>query len=221
MSEDNNDKNVEEEITIEQIESLGILPKTSKKLYEKIWDYYFNWKKEENRLEDTEDNLIAFFKAQYWCVTTKISRLLIIKRVLLDRKGVKLVIPKLNIILSNEFKDYKPFKAGAFTKEQFLEILNWAEENSQILAYKVLVILGITGGLRIGELWGLNWTKQKIKKTSKGYKINIDYSKTDQGGKGFKFYVVSKRCIEIIDRYISSVPEYIKEKKRKKFFCAL
>jgi len=164
--------------------------------------------------------LLFFFFSDNYKPTTLWSIQSQIKRVLLNETKQELKLPLTKLYLKGLEKVHLKKKIIYFYKKQVIMFLTWEEETCEILRLKVVMIVGIYGGLRICEIVDLTWID--IKKDNEEYSITINKSKTDQKGEKFIFKVTkwetllnSKYCpVAILDRYINLIPNNIKEKCR-------
>lgn len=131
-----------------------LAPTKSIKIYEKFMQFL----QSQNTENITEKALLVYFgemnkkggsPASLW------SKYSMLKTMLNIKMNVDLAkFHTLKALLKNYNKGYKPKKATTFTKEQFDTFIKEATDSTHLL-HKVILIMGISGGLRRVEVYNL------------------------------------------------------------------
>jgi integrase len=197
-----------------------LLPDSSKDLYLKEYNRFKNWCKEKKCPNYLSSSIIeSYFKelSEQYVPSTLWSKFSMLKKTLLIFDKFELTNwNKISQWLKNQDKYHKRKKATTFSRQEIDLFLEQAPDDSYFI-HKLAFLIGLYGGLRIGELGLLNF--EDIEEVSNGLRIIIRRSKTDQAGEGNVFIIppdkTPSRCaVKYYRQYLSK----ISFKKTGRFF---
>ena len=131
----------------------------------------------------------------------------------IDKIGKKLFKKSLSSYIPNldwHIKNLDPYSNSVFSRNEFKQFLLSLPSENNILFYKVILIIGVCGGLSSNELFNLKLSN--VIKIDEGYKISF--------GKKDNFKILYDGCGSLasyIDKYLS-LYEFDENEKENQFF---
>ena len=144
----------------------------------RIWGNFENWRGNANLNERT---LLEYITeaSESKAPTTLWTELSLIVSEAKRTKGVDLgEVPTIKAFLKAIGKKHKKKQSKAFTKTEIMQYLKEEPEDNEQLYYKVVLVLGYYGALRMAEL--VEITFENISTIGNGYNIYIVRKKTDK-----------------------------------------
>lgn len=177
---------------LEKVKKMDTVPEKSRKTYEKAYDNYCLWKK-QNNVQKSSPNIIKAYilhmqdKYKPSSMWTKLSML---KSMLLRHENINLEnFPEIKIYMKKISKNHIPKKAYVFSHDDYTKFLLEAPDN-EYLIHKVCLILGWYGFMRGGEMYELLMKRVKLQPDG-DYLIKYGNTKTDPGNVENMCFVVT------------------------------
>lgn len=191
-----------------------LLPDKSKKIYEKEFRMFSEWREANSIKGVNEEVLLAYFsnKSKKVKPSSLWSYYSMLKSTILINENVDISkYCKLHSLLKKQTVGYTPKKSQIFEKHHIKKFLNEAPDE-KYLFMKVLAIMGIAGGCRIDELYKMEYNHID----DRGSVIVVDLPDTKTNKKR-TFTVIGEESgvspISTIRKYLSLRPSNVKTNK--------
>ncbi|XP_051167287.1 uncharacterized protein LOC127285356 [Leptopilina boulardi] len=190
--------------------SIDLLPEKSREAYEETYTKFVDWKK-ANKAITSENCLKVYFKmlmksykpTTMWSIHSKL------KNTIKVHENVSIETYKeLTALLSNYSKGYKSTKAKIFTTEEIKTFLNTAPDETY-LAHKVVVIFGLSGCCRKGEIYAVK--ASHITKQGALFAVEIPDTKNNVPRK----FIIDSVYAPTVQKYLDLRPAKV---QRENFF---
>ncbi|XP_057321217.1 uncharacterized protein LOC130671799 [Microplitis mediator] len=192
--------------------TLNLLPKKSKALYNKAYDKFLDWRKLNKTESFSETVILAYLNhlSETLSPSTLWSQFSMIKTTILLNHNVDIKnYGKVTAFLKNKSIGYKPKKAKTLTSNEVEKFLNEAPDEIY-LALKAILIFGVSGACRRGELSSMTTNNIKIVDEST-ILVQLPKTKTNVA----RSFTIIDTFNEVVKKYMSTRP---KETKIDRFF---
>ena len=202
-----------------------LVPRVSKKAYEKEWDKFNQFLEDHNVQEIDETNLLAFFasqaKASYAPTTIRRSASMLKKMCIVKDKIIsENTWEKVNSWINNLTKDHVPAAAAVFTREELDKYLgSLTVEDPLQLQEMAFILVAFMGGIRRTENYNLRWEDFEFHESK--HEIFVRVQQTKGNLKGRSFAITDEVFFDVLTKYKNSIIQKSKHKKAEGFFYRL
>ncbi|XP_031328141.1 uncharacterized protein LOC116159324 isoform X2 [Photinus pyralis] len=190
-----------------------LLPLKSKEKYEKEFETFTAWQSKHKIFTINETVLLSYFQelSEKYTPTSLWTKYSLLKSTFIVKKKTDISnYNQLIYFLKVKSKGYKPKKSQVLTGDQVFEFIKRAP-NDIYLLHKVVLVMGVFGGLRRDEM-----VKMCIDDiTDKGSVVIVNVPETKTGtSKGFTIVEEEEiNALKLVRQYLALRPKHTKERR--------
>ncbi|XP_015833839.1 activating transcription factor 7-interacting protein 1 isoform X1 [Tribolium castaneum] len=184
----------------------------SHSLYERRYQHFENWRKENKMYDVTEEVVLAYFELQRnkYKASTLWSNFSILRQCLSVDKEIDISqYTRLQALLKSASEGYSPRKSNALEEEDVWKFLQEADD-TWYLAMKVILIMGYYGACRRDELTNMLIDDVEFR----GESIVVSVPKIKKITKSVRMFSITDQfCVNKIKKYVALRPSDVTHKR--------